>query len=189
MRNLTHGFLEMLLRLIRHADDEELLAYRDGELGHVGRWCVEIHVGRCHACRKKSEQIEKDLQNFQKMDGLFYSGDLLNLYQGLGHLRQSMQGWEARNSLNNEFREPSQSHRESDLRRLAKEFDLYLGHRATVAFLLKMKGGKKKQHNPLVEAEQVLRDFLGPAAASAVTQRIVHLRASMDRRTQGSPSA
>ena len=190
MRSLGHSFLSTLHFLLGgHAEYEDLLAYKDGELGPVGRWCVEIHLHHCQLCHRKSEQIEKDLQNFQKIDGLFYSGDLLNLYERLGNLRQAIHGWEARNLLDSESREPSRNHRESDLRRLAKEFDLYFGHRATVAFLFKMKSGDKKQRDPLVEAESVLRDFLGPAAASAVTQRIVHHQASMDRRVQGSPLA
>jgi len=75
-----------------------------------------------------------------------------------------------------------------NLRRLAKEFDLYLGHRATVAFLDKMESREKEQQNPLVEAESVLRDFLGPGSVGCY-QRIVHLQASMDRRAQSSPLA
>jgi len=186
----VRGLLGMLLRFVeRHAEYEDILAYRDGELGRVGRWYVEIHLGRCQACQRKSAQIEKDLQNFQKFDDLFYGGGPLNLPEGRVNLRRAIQGWEARNGLDTEARQTIPTHRESDLKRLGKEFDLYLGHRATTAFLLKMKSGDKKQENPLVEAESVLRDFLGPAAASAVTQRIVHLQTSMDRRVQGTPLA
>jgi len=69
---LGANFLSTLhFHLGRHAEYEDLLAYRDRELGPVGRWSVEVHLRRCQTCQKKSEQIEKDLQNFQKIDGLF----------------------------------------------------------------------------------------------------------------------
>jgi len=170
----------------RHVEYEDLLAYRDRELGWVGRWHVEIHLRHCQTCQMRSEQIEKDLQVFQKMDGLFHRNQILNPSHGLAHLRDAIHDWEARSLRGSESREPSRNRREADLRRLAKEFDLYLGHQASVSFLLKMKSNEKKRQNPLVEAESVLRDFLGPVAASAITQRIVYLQMSTDRRAQGS---
>src|ERR1035438_10303188 len=111
MSSLGQRILSTLSSLFGgHAGYEDLLAYQDGELGPVGQWCVEIHLGRCQDCQRKAAQIEKDLQDFQKMDGLFYSGDLVKLYHGLGYLRQAVQSWEARNSLESESRELSRNH-------------------------------------------------------------------------------
>ena len=190
MRNLVRRFLGTLGRLFGlHLEYENLLAYRDKELGCVRSWYSEVHLSHCQNCQRKSEQIEHDLQGFQKMDALNYRDHTLNISQSLEHLCQAIHYWEARTSLDGESSERGQRHREMDLRRLATEFDLYLGHNASMAFLRKMKSNEKKQKNPLAEAESVLRDFLGPVAASAVTQRIVHLQMSTDRRAQGSPLA
>jgi hypothetical protein len=169
-----------------HPTSEDILAYSDKELGRFGQWYVGIHVCRCKACQREAERIKDDLRTLKRMDHSLYTSNSLNLPKGLGELRQAIEDWEVQNTLDNKAHKADQTLGETGLRQLEKEFDLYLGNRATAAFLLKMGSREKKHLDVLVEAESVLRDFLGPSAASAATQRILYTQMLMDRSVQGS---
>jgi hypothetical protein len=180
-----------LLRTLRglagfHAEYEDLLAYRDKELGRFGRWWVETHLCRCEVCRREAARIEEDLRTFKKMDHLFYADDSLNVAKGLGNLRQAIANWEARALLGDEVVEPVRTIGEGGLRQLAAEFNFYFGDRASAAFLRKVRSGKKWRRDLLIEAESVLSDFLGPRAASAVTRRVLYSQMVRDNHIQGS---
>ena len=186
MNNLVHGLLRALRSLVGlHFKDEDLLAYRDREFGPFGCWCVETHLRRCAVCQWEAELIEEDLRTFEKMDHLSYASDPFSLPRGLGKLRKAIEDWEALDLLDDEVREPDRAIGEVALRQLTTEFDLYLGNHATAAFLLRVGNSEMKQAGLLVEAESVLRDFLGPSAASAVTRRVFQVQVLMTKGTQG----
>jgi hypothetical protein len=154
----------------RHAEYEDLLAYRDGEVSRIAQWCMTIHLGRCKSCRRETELIGEDLQAFQKMDRLLYGTESLNLSAGLQKLRHSIENWEAHGRAG----EPPMAIYAAGLRLLAREFTTYLGNRPATTLLAEYKNGKSDQRNTFGEAESILRDFLGPGAASAVMQRVSH---------------
>ena len=157
-----------------HVEDEELLAYRDGELGHFRRWCVETHLRHCEVCSREAMLIEEDLRRFKRIDNLLESDGVLELKAGLAKLHRAMEDWESRRRWHGERSTPARGTSEYGLRQLATEFTIYLGDHATAALLLQMKTGLRKHLDPLFEAESVLSEFLGPGAAAAVAQRISH---------------
>ncbi|MGD0221105.1 MAG: hypothetical protein ABSF71_02110 [Terriglobia bacterium] len=187
MKNLVHEILCSLRVLAGlHSRYEDLLAYRDGELGRVEHWCVETHLRRCPLCQREAKLIEEDLRTFVRMDHQFYASDFLNVPAGLGKLHQAIENWESQGLLDDEVPELDRTMGEAGLRQLETEFDLYLGTQATAAFLLKVESGQRKSPGLLKEAEAVFRDFLGPSAASAITQRILYAQMSMNKAGQGS---
>ena len=162
-----------LLRALRslaglHSKYEDLLAYRDRELSRFGHWCVGAHLRHCTVCQREAKHIEYDLRSFERMDHLSFASDFLNVPKGLGKLRMAIEDWEVANRLGSEAREPDGTIGEAGLHQLETEFDLYLGIRTTAAFLMKMGSGEEKRGGIISEAESVLRDFIGPSAASAV---------------------
>lgn len=187
MKNLVHRILRHPWGLAGlHPKYEDLLAYRDRELGRLGRWRVENHLRGCPACQREAAFIEEDLRTFERMDHLYCAGDFLNVPKGLGKLRKAIEDWEVQNLYEDKAHEPERTLRESGLRQLETEFDLYLGNRATAGFFLKMGSAEGKHTGILVEAESVLGDFLGPSAASAVMQRVLRVQTLMDTSIQGS---
>ncbi len=172
-----HRLLGTLRGLIRiHPRYEDLLAYRDEELGRFGRWRVGSHLCRCLACRREAALIEEDLRVFARMDPLFCARDFLDLPKGLGKLHKAVEDWEALNLPDDETRQLDRTDGEL-AQQLATELDFYLGKPATAAFLLKVGSGAIGCPRVLVEAESLLGDFLGPSAASAVTRRIFQVQA------------
>ncbi|MGD1157798.1 MAG: hypothetical protein ABSA41_18520 [Terriglobia bacterium] len=167
------GTLRGLIRI--HARYEDLLACRDQELGRFGRWRMETHLHLCTACRRQAALLEEDLRAFERMDHLSYASDVLNPPKGLGKLREAIQDWEILELCDDKGRRLYGTN-DDVARRLAAELDYYLGNRATIAFLLKMGSREGGCQRVLVEAESLLRDFLGPSAASAVTRRILDVQ-------------
>jgi hypothetical protein len=180
-----------MLRALRslaglHSRYEDLLAYRDRELSRLGHWCVGTHLRHCRVCQQEAEQIESKLRSFERMKRLTFARTFLNMPKGVGQLRKAIAAWEGVNPMGTEAREPIGTIGRAGLRQLETEFDLYLGVRTTAAFLMKMGSGKEKQGGVIAEAESVLRDFIGPSAASAVTQRVLRVHMLLDRSVQGS---
>jgi hypothetical protein len=155
-----------------HLEYEDLLAYRDGELSRVGRWCVCAHLSRCHACRREAELLEEDLVVSKKIDDLLFTSDVLNLQIGQRQLRRAIEDWETQRKWDGDDRGPAKALGERGLRQLAAESTIYLGERATATLLSRMKNRDRSYRDPLLEAESVLSDFLGPGAAAAIAQRI-----------------
>lgn len=188
MKKLAYGFLHTLPGLTGlHPEYEDLLAYRDGELGGIRGWCVKTHLSRCPMCQRQAELIEEDLRTFKRMDGLFYAADFLNLPVGKENLRRAIEAWEARELDGSGAVNPVRTLSEAALRQLARELDHYLGNHATATLLRQMRNGERPRRDPLAESESVLREFLGPRAASAVTQRILYAQMSKDRSPQRAP--
>lgn len=188
------AFMRRSLRTLRglfglHVEYEELLAYRDGEFGHLGRWCVETHLRRCEVCRREAMLIEEDLRRFKRIDDPLDTDDVLDLQTGLAKLRRAMEDWEIRRKWHGERSRPARGISEYGLRQLATEFNIYLGDHATAAVLLQMKTGVRKHLDPLLEAESVLSEFLGPGAAAAVAQRISYTQMAGALNGQSSPAS
>ena len=179
--------LRMLGGLVgRHFEYEDILACRDGELSRLGRWCVRIHLRRCKVCRHETELIEEDLLRSKAIDGLLFTRDVLNLPNGLAKLRRVIGDWEARRQLTERVLGPAEGFGEVELRRLEREFNIYLGDQATATLLSRMKGRETSSLNALQEAESVLCDFLGPGAAAAVAQRVAYTQLAGAQSSQGS---
>lgn len=172
----------------QHAEYEDLLAYKDQELGRTGQWCVGIHLRDCKACQQQAEFMEEDVRAFKELDYRFYPSNLLDLPKGLSKLRLAIEDWEAHNVLVGKVLESGQTLDETGLRQLATDFSFYLGNGATAALLVKMKNGERNHRNVLAEAESVLSNFLGPGAAAAATQRILYVQMVRHRSIQGSPA-
>jgi anti-sigma factor RsiW len=171
-----------------HVGYDELLAYRDGELGHLGRWCVETHLRRCEVCSREAMLIEKDLRRFKRIDKRLESDGILELQAGLAKLRLAIVEWESGRQWQGGRSRAARDASDYGLRQLATEFNIYLGDRATAALLLQMKTGVRKHADALLEAESVLRDFLGPGAAAAIAQRISYIQAVGVRTGQSLPA-
>jgi len=172
-----------------HVEYEDLLAYRDGELGHFRRWCVETHLRRCEVCSREAMLIEEDLRRFKRIVNLLESDGALEIQAGLAKLRRAIQDFEIRREWQGERSRPARGACEYGLRQLAREFAIYLGDRATAALLLQMKTGVRRHLDPLLEAESVLSEFLGPGAAAAVAERISYTRMADARNRQTSPAS
>jgi hypothetical protein len=168
-----------------HVVYEDLLAYRDGELGRVGRWCVRIHLNCCKACRREAELLEEDLLESRKIDDLLFTSDVLKLQIGQRQLRRAIEDWEAQRKWDGNDRRPAKALGENGLRQLAAEFNIYLGEQATATLVSRMKNRGKTYWDPLLEAESVLSDFLGPRAAAAIAQRISYTQLAGARSSAG----
>lgn len=187
MKNPVHAILRSLLVLAGlHSRYEDLLAYRDGELGGFEYWCVETHLRRCPLCQREAALIEVDLRTFASIDRQFRAIEFLDVPAGLGKLHKAIENWESQGLLNDEVPQLDRTIGEAGLRQLETEFDLYLGTQATAALLLKIRSERMRGPGLLTEAEAVLRDFLGPRAATAVTQRVLYVQKSMSKASQGS---
>jgi len=167
-----------------HLEYEDLLAYRDGELGRVGRWCVFTHLSRCQVCRREAKRLEEDLLVSKKIDDLLFTSDVLNLQIGQRQLRRAIDGWEAQRKWDGDDRGPAKAFGKNGQRQLAAEFNIYLGERATATLLSRMKKCENTLQDPMLEAESVLSDFLGPAAAAAIAQRISYTQLASARSGQ-----
>lgn len=188
MKYLFQGLMATWRSLVgRHARYEDLLAYRDRELSRIMRWCVGYHLLRCKLCQRESALIEQDLRTFSRMDR--GASDFLDGRKGLGRLRQAIQGWEAQSLVDCAFCKPAYTLNESGLRQLARDLTLYLGNHATASLLLKMRTRRTMHSDLLAEAESVLRDFVGPSAASAVTQRVLYVQMAKERSARDSPAS
>jgi hypothetical protein len=185
------AFMRQSLRTLRgliglHVEDEELLAYRDGELGHFRRWSVETHLRHCEVCSREAMLIEQDLRRFKRIDNLFESDGVVELQAGLAKLHRAIEDYEVRRKWQGERSSTAKRASEYGLRKLATEFNIYLGDHATAALLLQIKTGVRKHLDPLLEAESVLSEFLGPGAAAAVAQRISYTQMAGARNGQSS---
>ncbi len=187
MKNPVREILRSLLVLAGlHSRYEDLLAYRDGELGRVEHWCVASHLRRCPLCRREAALIEVDLRTFTSIDHQFHATELLDVPAGLGKLREAIENWKSQTALRDEVPEFDRALDDAGLRQLETEFDLYLGNQATAAFLLKFGSRPTRSVGLLAEAEVILREFLGPSAAAAISQRILSVQMSMNKASQGS---
>ncbi len=173
-------------RLGVHPAYEDFLAYRDGEWGGFARSCLRAHLAGCSSCQRVAKTLDEDLQNLDRIDTSLYSHDLFNIPKGVQKLRRAIRRWETEVGGIAHALGSARASRELVLRRLVTEFDFYLGDRAGAAFQARLTSAEGRHQNPLVEADSILRDFLGPGASSAVTQRIVHLQNTMDRRVHDS---
>jgi hypothetical protein len=132
--------------------------------------------------------IEKDLRRFKRIDKRLESDGILELQAGLAKLRLAIEEWESGRQWQGGRSRTARGASDYGLRQLATEFNIYLGDRATAALLLQMKTGVRKHADALLEAESVLRDFLGPGAAAAVAQRISYIQIVGVRTGQSLPA-
>jgi hypothetical protein len=133
--------------------------------------------------------IEENLRRFKRIDNLLESDGVPEIQAGLAKLRRAIQDYEIRRKWQGERSRASRGTSEYGLRQLTTEFKIYLGDRATAALLLQMKTGVRKHLDPLLEAESVLSEFLGPGAAAAVARRISYTQTAGARNGQSSPAS
>jgi hypothetical protein len=158
----------------RHCSPEQLLAFRDGELGEKTSRKVGHHLERCSICRDEIQRIEIDIGHFAKVPTGVYP-TAAELAQSLRRLQGAIRGWNAGHLPLNGL-EPRKVFSRSGLEhRLAAELEIYLGHAATVS-LLRRVGQSSSGPHTLVEAVQpLLTAFLGRQTASAIAGKILHL--------------
>ena len=179
--HLPHLVRCLGFRLGVHPAYEDFLAYGDGEWGGFARSCLRLHLARCSSCQRVAKTLDEDLKTVHCIDTSLHSSDLFNIPKGVQKLRRAIRRWETEVGGIADTLGSARASRELVLRRLVTEFDFYLGDRAGAAFKARLTAQMVGTRSP-GEAESILRDFLGPGASSAVTQRIVHLQNTMDRR-------
>jgi hypothetical protein len=173
MRNgLRSIWREICFRLRLHPSYEELLAFRDAEVGEAWSQWIAAHLSRCRRCQVERGQIEEDVARFLSRDPWLKERGLLPLGEGLVRLRLAIRNYEI-SEFSDSGRARTASRREQYMgQRVAAELGLYLGPRAAATLLQGMGNGRRDLQELVGAADPVLTAFYGQATASAVTSRI-----------------
>ena len=190
MRDLISGLISTLCGLVGiHFSYEQLLTLRDKEVGPIQRWCMNNHLHRCPICLRHAALIEEDIKTFTKINRPPLPINLFNLSRSLRKLRHEINNWEATNRVKGHAPATEPAASQPIIQQVEKELGFYLGNRAAAAFLLKMGNEGAARREVLGEAESVLRDFLGPSAATAITRKILFAQMLNQHSVQGSHPA
>jgi len=163
---------EICFRLRLHPNYEELLAFRDGELGAAKSQWITAHLYRCRRCQIERGRIEEDIARFLSRDPWLQERGLPPLGEGLARLRLAIRNCEIPESSASGPARTASRRDQHVGQRVTAELGLYLGPRAAATVLQGRGSGRGDLQELVGAADPVLTAFYGQATASAVTSRI-----------------
>ena len=187
MKNLIQGIVCGLRGLAGvHFSYEELLAHRDGELGLLGRWCMNLHLSHCGICLREAALVDDDLSNFERVEREACASNPLDVRKSLGMLRESIRNWEATNPAARSAHRLKSTRFDSIRGQVESELGFYLGRPAAGVLIAGAESRKTEGRGLLQEAESALSDFLGPRAATSIRRKILFAQMLHHQTSHGS---